>query len=373
MNRLNPFYADKIMDEVIVLITTFVAILTSLYLFALSRVQFLKKNWVEYRCNPIYMPMAGMVGDSVVTNFTKCTMKGFQDYAGFVMDPLMGEFAVVNETLDEVGDAMNSMRSMMTGVRGGFLGIIGSVFGKIQNLMSQFQYIIIRMRTLLSRIVGVMLSFIYVFYTGMDTGESVMNGPIGETVSFLCFDPDTTVLLKNNKYVPMSALSVGDVLHTGETVTSTYRLDGKGVNMYRLSGIAVSGDHKVMYNNQPIKVKDHPAALKLPTEYPYLICLNTDTHTITLRGTKFLDFVETEKIFPSYPPETGIVMNNKITRTISELMIGAILENNNKVIGVVQHGKNYQLITESHKFTIRTPMGIINMVSDEIANTVFSV
>jgi hypothetical protein len=319
------------------------------------------------------MPMAGLVGDNVVTNFTKCTMKGFQDYAGFVMDPLMGEFAVVNETLDEVGGAMNSMRSMMSGVRGGFLGIIGSVFGKIQNLMSQFQYIIIRMRTLLSRIVGVMLSFIYVFYTGMNTGDSVMNGPIGETVSFLCFDPDTMVVLKSNKSVPMFTLAVGDVLHTGETVTSIYRLDGKGVNMYHLSGVAVSGDHKVMHNSQPIKVKDHPAAFKLPNEYPYLTCLNTDRHTITLRGTEFLDFVETEKSLPSYPPETGIIMNNKSTRTISELMIGAILENNNRVIGVVKHGKNYQLITESHDFTIRRPMGIIKKVSDEIANTVFLV
>lgn len=359
------------MDGIIVAVTTIVAIVTSLYLFALSRVQFLKKNWVEYRCNPLYMPMAGLVGDSVVTNFTKCTMKGFQDYAGFVMDPLMGEFAVVNETLDEVGGAMNSMRSMMSGVRGGFLGIIGSVFGKIQNLMSQFQYIIIRMRTLLSRIVGVMLSFIYVFYTGMDTGESVMNGPIGETVSFLCFDPDTTVVLKGNKVVPMFTLTIGDVLYTGETVTSVYRLDGKGVDMYHLAGVAVSGNHKVIYKNEVIKVKEHPGAFRISSEYPYLTCLNTDKHTVTLHGTTFLDFVESGKSLPSYPPETGIVLNNKSTRPISQIMIGATLENNNKVIGVVQHNKNYQLITESHNFTIRMPAGITKIVPDEIANTVF--
>lgn len=359
------------MDGIIVAVTTIVAIVTSLYLFALSRVQFLKKNWVEYRCNPLYMPMAGLVGDSVVTNFTKCTMKGFQDYAGFVMDPLMGEFAVVNETLDEVGGAMNSMRSMMSGVRGGFLGIIGSVFGKIQNLMSQFQYIIIRMRTLLSRIVGVMLSFIYVFYTGMDTGESVMNGPIGETVSFLCFDPDTMVLLKGNRAVPMFTLVAGDVLYTGETITSTYRIDGNGVEMYHLSGVVVSGNHKVMYNDQAIKVKEHPEAFELPTKLPYLICFNTDKHTITLRGTQFLDFIESDKPLTSYPPETRIVLNDKTTRSISQIMIGTMLEHSNRVIGVVHHGKNYQLITESHSFTIRIPMGTIKTVSDEIANTVF--
>ena len=56
---------------------------------------------------------------------------------------------------------MVSMRSMFAGVRGGFLTIVGSVFGKIQNMMAQTQYIIIRMRTLMSRVVGIMYSFVY--------------------------------------------------------------------------------------------------------------------------------------------------------------------------------------------------------------------
>jgi hypothetical protein len=112
-------------------------------------------------------------------------MKGFNDYAGFVMDPVMAEFSVVNDTLEEIGGAMHSMRSMFSGVRGGFLGIVGTVFGKIQNLMSQTQYIIIRMRTLMARIIGVMMSFVYVFYGGIETGSAVMNGPIGKTVEML--------------------------------------------------------------------------------------------------------------------------------------------------------------------------------------------
>jgi hypothetical protein len=70
-------------------------------------------------------------------------------------------------------------------MRGGFMGIVGSVFGKIQNLMSSIQYIIIRMRTLLSRVMGVMMSFMLIFETGMQTGESVMNGPIMKVVNAL--------------------------------------------------------------------------------------------------------------------------------------------------------------------------------------------
>ena len=74
--------------------------------------------------------------------------------------------------------ALHDMRGMMSSTRSGFLGIIGTVFGKLQNTMSSIQYIIIRMRTLMSRIVGIMMSFMFIFYTGMESGLSVNNGPI---------------------------------------------------------------------------------------------------------------------------------------------------------------------------------------------------
>ena len=164
------------MDVAVFALATLVAVGVSLYLFALSRVDELKKNWMEYRCNPIYMPLAGFVGESVSANFTKCTMKGFQDYAGFVMDPLMAQFSLVNDTLGEVTGNMNSMRSMMGEMRGGFLGIVGSVFGKIQNLTSHIQYIMIRMRTLMSRIVGVMITFAAIAAAGEVNVNSIAPG-----------------------------------------------------------------------------------------------------------------------------------------------------------------------------------------------------
>jgi hypothetical protein len=173
------------MEAIIFAVVTTGSIIAASYLFAMSQLSFLKKNWVQYRCNPIYMPMASLVGQDVVTNFTQCTIKGFHDYLGFIMDPVMAELSVVTDGVSEIADGMDEMRTTMSSVRGGFLGILGTVFGKIQNLMSQTQYTIIRMRTLMARIIGVLMSFVYIFYGGMETGSSVMNGPIGKTVQML--------------------------------------------------------------------------------------------------------------------------------------------------------------------------------------------
>ena len=349
------------MDIIIFAVATLVAIFTSLYLYAGSQVSNLKKNWAQYRCNPLYMPMAGMVGDDVMSNFTKCTMSGFHTYAGFIMDPILAEFGVVNSTLEEVSDTMGSMRSMMSGVRGGFLGIIGSVFGKIQNVMGQTQYTVIRMRTLMSRIVGIMFSFVYIFYGGMQSGQSLANGPVGRTMSVLCFDENVKIHTFEGLKA-MKDVKIGDRLQSNlALVTSVYKIDGTGVQMYSLSDILVSGSHKVRYKGKFIRVDKHPQAKKVRAPSKRLVCLNTNTHKISIKNYEFLDFVESEdsefmKFKNTYiqmiyngtvrekPSEYsgGILYGTKIStlsgpKEVQTIEIGEILDNGDVVKGVCSH------------------------------------
>lgn len=369
------------METLIFIISTVVAILASLYLFAQSQVDFLKKHWVEYRCNPMYMPVAGLVGDDVISNFTKCTMKGFHDYAGFIMDPLMAEFSVINDTVEEIGTTMNSFRGMFSSVRGGFLGIIGSVFGKIHNVMSQTQYIIIRMRTLLARVVGVMYSFVYIFYGGMQTGESVVNGPVGSVMSFLCFDENTKIRTING-LKSMKDVKIGDrLVDNFSIVTSTYKLDGTGVQMYKLGDILVTGSHKVKYKGNYIRVDKHPLAKKSSTECKNLVCLNTSKHKIPIKHFEFLDFVESDdsvfvdfknyyiqmlynngKTTPkSISKRSGLLYNtviplsNDVLKPIQEIQVGDVLDNGDVVKGICSHMITDHMYVEVEKGILSTP------------------
>ena len=348
------------MDLIIFTIVTIVAILAATYSFALTQVDHIKKNWVQYRCNPIYMPVAGMVGDDVLSNFTKCTMKGFHDYAGFVMDPIMAQFSLVNDTVSEIGDTMNSMRTMFSGVRGGFLGIVGSVFGKIHNLMAQTQYTIIRMRTILSRVVGVMYSLVYIFYGGMQSGASVVNGPVGGTMRFLCFDENTKIQTFAGLKM-MKDVKVGDRLTENlAVVTSVYSMDGTGIPMYSLGGVLVTGSHKVLYKNKFILVKNHPLAKLQKTESKRLACLNTTTHRIKIKKIEFLDFVECDDTDYStfkhryigmlyngggkqYYDYTGVLgdtiiqLANDTMVMIKDVKVGDVLQNGDAVKGICVH------------------------------------
>ena len=167
------------------IICTLGAILASCYYYGQARVKYLKDHWSELRCNPIYMPMAGFVGVDVATNMTSCVTKGFHDYAGLTMDGVNSQIGGIADSLSDIGGALNDMRGLFSSVRGGFGMVFQMVFGKIHNLMSSMQYLMIRIRTLMGRIVGVFASLIYAFYAGEQAAESVWNGPIGETVRIL--------------------------------------------------------------------------------------------------------------------------------------------------------------------------------------------
>jgi hypothetical protein len=299
------------------------------------------------------MPMAGLVGEDVTTNFTKCTMKGFQDYSGYVMDPITSQFSVFNSIIGDISGAMTDMRSMMSDVRGGFLGIVSTVFGKIENLMSQFQHIIIRMRTLLARVTGVMMSFVYIFYGGMQTGESVVAGPIGKTMSVLCFDENTVIKNNSGDTILMKYLKLGDVLDKNNLVTSVYRIDGKNVEMYLLGKTKVSGGHKVWFKNKYIPVSQHPDAIST-SESTNLVCMNTKNRMFKIESYEFLDFAEGGEV--NGLSENTIISLKTVDVPLSKVVVGDVLINNDIIIGVVKHLINnkimYNLIT---KESIRLP------------------
>jgi len=329
------------MDTAIVVVSTLVAVGASLYMLALNNIKDLKDNWVKYRCNPAYMPLAGMVGQDPFKNFTDCTMKSFQDYTGFVVDPIMSQFSVMTSAVSEIGGAMDDMRGMMSDTRNAFLGIVGTVFGKIQNLMSQFQYIIIRMRTLMARLVGIMMSFVYIFTTGSQTGSSVMNGPIGRTMNFLCFDEHTRIKTNSGKLVYMRDLKLGDLLPDNNTVTSVYSIDGTDVPMYVLGETKVSGGHKVLYNDQFIPVAEHPDAVRTSNSRK-LVCINTHLRAFSIGSNVFMDFTE-----------SGVVSGIPYS-TLQQVKVGDTFDGE-LVRGTVRHMVDgvikYNLITETSMIT----------------------
>ena len=276
------------MDLVIFAVATLTAVLAVCYTMILASLDEIKENWVQYRCNPMYMPFASFVGVDTGGNFMRCTTKSFQDYAGFILDPINQLFGTFLGMFSSIADSLNSMRSMFNGIRTAFLGIVTMIFGKLANTMSSMQYLMIRIRTVFLRVSAVMFSMMNIMNTGISSGKSVINGPVGKTISFLCFAPETRVLLDDGRMKEMSAVMVGDVLQGGHTVTGTYVLIGNDSQLFYLGDTLVTGSHRLASG---LRVDERPDSVITSTKRSLLYCLDTDTGILPLaNGMEFLDF-----------------------------------------------------------------------------------
>jgi hypothetical protein len=280
-----------LVSVLVVLLCTLVAIFAALYAYGMSNIQEIKDNWVQYRCNPVYMPMAGMVGSDISSNFLNCTLQTVNTYAGFALDPVYQNFTILTDIISSIMGAMNDMRAAVTGASSGFLGIIQSTFGKLQNTLQNTVGLFGRVRTLMNRTMAVFAVMMNIVSTGVQTGQSVKNGPIGQAAEFFCFAPYTPVSTLEG-VLPMCGIQPGMRLADGQLVQSILEFDGHATQMFSVGSIRVSGNHKIFHEGKWIRVEDHPLAEPADPCHR-LFCLNTEKHTIPIGGFVFKDYEET--------------------------------------------------------------------------------
>jgi hypothetical protein len=293
----------EIISVLVVLFATLVAAFVASYAYGMSQLEDIKTNWVKYRCNPIYMPLAGMVGSDVATNFTNCTLQSVNSYAGFIMDPIYNNFKILTDTIKMILGSMNSMRAAVNGASGGFLQIVQSVIGKLQNTFQTVIQLIGRSRTIMNRMVASFAILMNIVTTGVQTGESVANGPIGKAGQFLqhCFHPDTLIDLLNGVKLRIANVEPGDILANGKVVKSTLEFDGMETPMVSLGGhlgghlgdVVVSGNHKVLHEGRWIRADTHPDAAESP-HCPRIYCLNVEGRELSIGEYTFKDYEETD-------------------------------------------------------------------------------
>uniref|UniRef100_A0A6C0CJH6 Hedgehog/Intein (Hint) domain-containing protein n=1 Tax=viral metagenome TaxID=1070528 RepID=A0A6C0CJH6_9ZZZZ len=280
-----------LVSVLVVFLSTLLAFGAAIYAYGVANLEEIKDNWVQYRCNPLYMPLADLVGSDIFTNFTNCTLQATHNYAGVALDPIYKNFAILTDTVNIIMNSMNDMRAAITGASSGFLTIIQTTFAKIQNTMSTSVQLFGHVRTIISRMMATMAIMMNIVNTGVQTGESIQNGPIGKAADFFCFHPDTLIKLSGNKTCKLSEITPGTKLYDGQLVVSTLKFVG-GCPMFSIGGVQVSGNHKILHEMDWIRVETHPDALPTePCEFVY--CLNTTSHRILAGDHIFKDYEET--------------------------------------------------------------------------------
>lgn len=188
-----------------------------------------------------------------------------------------------------------------------------------------------------------------------------------------CFDKNTLLKMNDGSEKTIIDIEVGDILINNNEVTGKIKVETIGSDIYNLNGIIVSDSHIVKYNNTWIPVSEHPESKKIESyNEPFLYCLNTSSKTIIIKDICFTDWDEIynnditkfntllcvkfnnnkqpykfktndiHKYFDGgFIGSTVIKLKDGSKKTIQDIKVGDILENNENVYGLVEiNGKN---------------------------------
>ena len=185
-----------------------------------------------------------------------------------------------------------------------------------------------------------------------------------------CFDKNTLLKMNDGSVKTIYEIEIGDLLLNNNEVTCKIKVITEGSQMYNLNNVIVSDSHIVKYNDEWIPVSKHPES-KIIFSYkePFLYCLNTSSKIIEINDIFFTDWDEiydkdinkfkfllclkfnntytfkTEDIHKYFDGgfigSSIVQLKNKNKVEIKNIQIGDILEDGEKVFGLVEiNGKN---------------------------------
>lgn len=285
---------------------TFIIILIfiALYLFNVLSIGIskIKKDWPKYRCNPSVMPFAGYFGHSSSENFTYCVQNMQTDFMSYLLQPTNYAISVLGDSVTSAMNDIQNVRRKIADFAGTISDAIMSIFSIFMNILIQFQRMIIKLKSVFGKLLGTLATVLYLIEGGMLTGTSIMAGPVGGTLRFLCFHPDTNVHMENGIVKPMKSIEPGEILSNGSVVLASLKIVGNEHDpsnaYYTLYDsvhddvIYVTGSHKIhdRKTNRFIEVRHHEEAEKSSLTSSHMSCLVTDDHLIRLGEYTFWDW-----------------------------------------------------------------------------------
>lgn len=301
-----------------------------------SNYQDIKENWVQYRCNPLYMPFTSMFSDvNALENFQYCTNSYAQSIFEILTQPIHLMFSLFTKIISGITGSLNQFRKFTTGIQTFILSYANEFFGKLGNSFGVIVDLLGRVRDLSQRIVGsagysaviastsvnFMISVFEFSMTllralvGIIFGMGILLSivfppllfffiPIGAALgmTYSCFHPDTVIQLADGSRKLIKYVQVGDVLLSGR-VTAVMRFDASNIPLYDYNNVVVAGNHLVRENKEWKYVKDaYNTYMYIGPQPSEIICLNTTTHQIVINGVTFSDYEECDDEPPSFVP-----------------------------------------------------------------------
>jgi hypothetical protein len=166
------YIPDRLLGFIkILVIKFFFTSLVSVVVLVFSR-QIIIENWGEYKCNPLVTPFAGLFGHDSAKTLQDCSHQTFSGHAIKLAGPMTNLFEAHMQGLNGLGGIMSDLNVGSSSLASVFGKGISSFMSQLTNVASTIQYLIIKIQTLLQRLVATLLVMVY-------SMNSLMQGVLG--------------------------------------------------------------------------------------------------------------------------------------------------------------------------------------------------
>lgn len=148
-------------------------------------IKHVKENWPLYKCRTNYMIFSWFFGFDTETNFQECIQTMQSGYMNILMQPANYLMSLTTSSINGLTSSFNDVREFMNNFRINISDGIFSIFGVFLNMLIQIQMMVIKMKDMISKNVGIMATSMYTLDTSIKSMQSTWAGPIGKVVRSL--------------------------------------------------------------------------------------------------------------------------------------------------------------------------------------------
>ena len=160
------------------------------YMNVVGHLRTIRANWVKDRCNPKYIPFAGIVqdkkGSEILSysgeNFTGCTQEILRNIADDAVAPLEYVAGAVSDVFGVVEEGVSDLKSMTGRIRNAVSTEAGSVMSRFLNIMTPIIRTLIVAKNTGNQASGVLTTGVYTLFGSYLTLKSLIGSIIELTI-----------------------------------------------------------------------------------------------------------------------------------------------------------------------------------------------
>jgi hypothetical protein len=374
MNEMNVGEDTGFENMQIILIIVIMVFIAG-YIFSTYAIGYINNNWNEYRCQPLYMMIAGLIGHDPDENHKYCQAllaSTYSEDTTVKMEQKESLFKKALESIQESGNEIVNKLDTMSGVHNEATSGIVKV---INNFKAVIMFMMEKLKVIIKKLLAIATVIIYTLFSTVIFMKSMMGGTLGALDDIICFAKNTMI-----DGTPIQDIKIGG------NILATMEFNYNKDYIYEYKGVKVTEDHYILEDKWK-KVKDSKLAKKIPFSDDKVYCLVTKNNRIVIDNAIFSDFIsingyangvirnsilmsmdsnslsdiDLDNYYESGILDTQIVTTDKGMKQVGELKLNDMLFQYGKVTGVVRQ-YNKKWISIKNTFTTSEQIVLYNNV-----------